>query len=89
MSYEEDIELEDAISRIEAIQESVKKKVMSIGKDERSLALGIIASAFTMASESLQKYRSDLEASGEATAVPEEKKIRLRRLLNGVTKKVS
>lgn len=81
----EDITLENCLKVVEAVNAVAKREVMTIDKEERSYVLNIVASALSMASDSLVQFRAKLEAGGEATPVTDEQKLILRGVLHSLS----
>lgn len=77
----EDINLENAIDYIEAIEKAVSDDAMKVAKGERSLAISIVAATLSVAADSLKQYQAKLEASGLSTPITEEQKTMIRRTL--------
>ena len=81
-----DIRIDNVLDLLKEIETAVREQVMDVHREDRSMVIGIISSALSVTSDSLQQFRAKLEQSGEATPVSEEQKLQLRHVLSGAKK---
>ena len=72
--------IHNVIDYLVAIEEAVKRDIFTLPKSERSLILGVMSASIAKAAEDINKYRLQLEESGESLPVTEEQKEEVRAL---------
>ena len=70
--------MDNIMTYIEAIEAAVRREVARYPRSERSMAVGLVASALVQTSETLKRFKDDLEENGEATPVSDEQIAELR-----------
>ena len=70
----EGVTFDNALRYLEAIEEAVKRDIKNFPKSERSMMLSVMAGSIAQVSDSLFKFRKDMEKRGDSTPVTEEQK---------------